>query len=291
MKETLKKIRLAQLKLNRLATDVMAGAYHSAFKGRGLEFEEVREFQPGDEIRSVDWNVTARYGTPYVKTFREERNLTALLALDISGSTRFGSGEKSKRELLAQVASCIAFSGIKNNDRLGIILFSDQIELYTPPARGAKHGLRIIRDLLAFEAQSSKTSLQEALRFVLKVQKKRALLFLLSDFQGPMDWMEEIGVASHKYDLIAVCANDPLERGFPDSGLVPLKDLETGKTLLVDSGADSLNPSLEKQFNEHLAACKKAVLKKGGSWLEVNTRSDYVQTLRKFFSKKLKKCF
>lgn len=287
-KEDLRKVRKIQLKMDHIATDLLAGMYRSRFKGRGMEFEEVREFQTGDEVRSVDWNVTARMGTPYVKLFREERELTVILLVDISASTRFGSRNQLKSTILSEIGAGLAFSGIKNQDKIGLILYSDHVEHYLPPAKGVRHVLRLIRDLIAFPAKGRGTNLENALNFLGKVQKKEAVIFLLSDFLSEEDKESELKAIARKHDLIAISVQDPLEKQLPNVGLLPVLDLETGKEELIDTTTPALNASLGEHFSENLRLAKKQIEKSGGSWIQVKTDVPYIGALRKFFMQKRK---
>ncbi len=227
-RELLQRVRRIELKTRRRMQGSMAGEYHSAFKGQGMDFDEVREYVPGDEVRAIDWNVTARMQHPFVKIYREERELTVLVAVDLSASGRFGSGPRERREALAEMGAVIAFSAMRNGDKAGLLLFSDRIEGHVPPARGSRHGLRLIRDLLAFEAAGRGTDLNGALAHIRRVQKKRAIVFLLSDFLAPLDPILLRSVA-HRHDLIAIRVDDPFEEELPAMGLARVEDLESGK--------------------------------------------------------------
>lgn len=279
-KEDLKRIAKIQIKMDRLASGLFSGLYRSHFKGRGIEFEEVRPFQPGDEVRTIDWNVTARLGHPFIKLFREERELTLLLLLDISGSMQYGSREQLKRSVLSEIAAIFAYSGIKNRDKVGLILFSHKIEHYLPPEKGVRHVLRLIRDLMVFPAENKGTSIKNALSFLGNVQKKRAVVLLLSDFVNSGNFENEAAVIAKKHDLIAVSITDPLERVFPNIGLAEIEDLETGQRLTVDASAKVLIDQAGKK------AAKQAIERKGGSWIEVSTDKPYLSALLKFLSKR-----
>jgi uncharacterized protein (DUF58 family) len=233
-KEILKKVRQIEIRTNRLVDSALGGEYHSAFRGLGMEFEEVREYQPGDEIRTIDWNVTARTGSPYVKRYREERELTVVTLVDVSPSERFGSGQQEKAELAAEFSAVIAFSAIRNGDKVGTVLFTDQVEKYIPPKKGKKHVLRLIREILEFRPASSGTNIEEALRFLAKVLKRRATVFLISDFIAA-DFGKALAAVRGKHDVIAVRTSDPREAALPDVGLITLEDAETGETVVVDS--------------------------------------------------------
>src|SRR5437867_4426795 len=233
-REILKKVRQIEIRTNREVTDVLGGQYHSVFKGRGMEFEEVREYLPGDEVRSIDWNVTARFGHPYIKKFREERELTVMLVVDVSASGQFGSVRQTKNELAAELAAVLAFSAIRNNDKVGVILFTDRIEKYIAPNKGRRHVLRVIREILAFEPVGRETNLKLALDYLNHVQRRRAVSFLLSDFQDE-GFLKQLRVAGKRHDLVALHVRDPREEELPAVGLVELRDAETGQRAVVDT--------------------------------------------------------
>jgi len=279
-KELLKKIRRIQIQTTHLAEDILAGAYHSAFKGKGMEFEEVREYQPGDEVRHIDWNVTARMNHPFVKNFKEEREMTIMLLVDISASTRFGSQNLLKKELIAEISAVLAFSAIKNQDRVGLILFSDQIELYLPPKKGNRHVLRVVREILAFSPQHRGTNLNAALAFLGKVQQRSAICFLLSDFLTA-DYEHQVKLISKAHDLISIAVRDPFEQNFPRLGLLAIRDLELNTTSCVDTNqdADQFQQVAKKNLDEVQHTMKAA----GGDFVEIHTDQSYVPILRKFF--------
>jgi uncharacterized protein (DUF58 family) len=249
-RDILKKVRQIDIRTNRLVTDTLAGRYHSVFKGRGMNFDAVREYVPGDEIRTIDWNVTARAGKPFVKKFVEERELTLLLMVDVSASGDFGSGAQSKRELAAEIASVLAFSAVKNSDKVGLLLFSDQIELFVPPRKGRKHVLRIVREVLGFEPAHRGTDLVQALDFVNHVIKRRAIVFLLSDFQTGQTPAEvlrrSLRQTNRRHDLVALPIEDPREQSLPDLGIVAIEDAETGELVELDTH----NPQVRQRFAE-----------------------------------------
>lgn len=284
-----KKIRRIEIQTTQLANDILAGAYRSAFKGRGMEFEEVRAYLPGDDIRSIDWNVTARMNQPFVKNFREERDLTVMLLIDVSASTRFGSTSSFKNDLIAEISAVLAFSAIKNNDKIGVVLFSNQIEKYIPPAKGTRHVLRIIREVLAFKPQHRGTDLEGALSFLGNVQRRSAICFLLTDFICPENYAHELSITAKKHDLIAIALIDPHEKAFPRFGLINLTDLETGKTQLVDSS----NPFFQEQFvsqSKKRENFYRASLQKNGAGLvEILTDQNYMLPLQKFFRTRARK--
>lgn len=282
-KEDLRRIRKIQIKMDHIATDLLAGMYKSAFKGRGIEFEEVREFQAGDEVRSVDWNVTARMGTPYVKLFKEERELTVILVCDISASNRFGSRNSLKSTVLSEIGAGLAFSGIKNQDKIGLLLFSDHVEHYLPPAKGTRHVLRLIRDLIAFKPTGKTTNLEAAFNYLGKVLPKKAVIFFLSDFLTSQDFSHEAKLIAAKHDLIAIAVQDPLETNFPNVGLLPVVDLETGQEDVIDTSSSSLNAQIKKESESIKKAAERQIEKSGGAWIAIATDVPYLVPLRKFF--------
>lgn len=242
-REVLSKVKHIEIVTNRLVNEVMAGSYHSTFKGRGMEFDEVREYQAGDDVRSIDWNVTARTGVPYIKTFVEERELTVMLMVDLSGSTEFGSGERLKGELAAELCSLLAFSAIKNNDRVGLLIFTDRVELFIPPKKGKNHVLRVIREVLFFRAQNKGTNMPLAIEHITKVLKRKSVVFLISDFFSE-NLRRPLSVLNQKHDLIAIQIRDPREFDMPAIGFVPFQDPETGEVLFVDT----FNPEFRGKF-------------------------------------------
>ena len=278
----LSKIRRLELKTRALVETSFAGAYRSVFKGRGMNFEEVREYQPGDEVRTIDWNVTARMGHPFVKKFTEERELTVMLVVDVSASGDFGSVSMSKRELAAEVACVIAFSAIRNNDKVGLLLFSDHVELFIPPKKGRIHTLRLIREILFFEPKGRGTVPSEALSYLNRVQTRKAVVFLLSDFQAK-HFDRELGITARRHDLIALPVVDPREESLPDVGFVTFEDAETGEQIEVDTG----NATVRNAFR-HLMARRREELehtfrRKGIDSIALQTDKDYLPELRTFF--------
>lgn len=285
--EIIKKIRRIQIQTTHLAQDLLAGAYRSAFKGKGMEFEEVREYQPGDETRDIDWKVTARMRHPYVKTFREEREITVMLVVDISSSARFGSQGKPKSELITELSALIAFSAIKNNDKIGLILFSDRIEKYIPPKKGARHVLFVIRELLLHQPEGHGTDITAALDFLGNIQHRSCVCFLISDFVCA-DFSKAASLAATKYDLIAIAMTDPHELEFPSLGLIELQDLETENTALIDSHNRQVREHFKKQTNERLARTKHLMNRVGGGFISLRTDQSYIPPLRKFFKTRAK---
>lgn len=289
-REILSRVRQLEIRTRRLVEETMAGQYHSVFKGRGMDFEEVREYLPGDEVRTIDWNVTARTGRPFVKKFTEERELTILLLVDLSASGGFGSGSRSKRELAAEVASVLAFSAIRNHDRVGLLLFTDRVEKYIPPGKGRSHVLRVVREILYFEPEHSGTDLQAALDFANRVMKRRAVTFLVSDFllpgcaQGvPDEIASALARTNRRHDLVALVPVDPRERELPDVGFVTLEDAETGEQLEVDTSDPELRRRYAESAAQHALALRRALLGAGVDLLELPTEESYLPALQRFF--------
>jgi uncharacterized protein (DUF58 family) len=292
-RQILKKVRQIEIRTKRLVTDTLAGQYHSVFKGRGMNFDAVREYVPGDEVRSIDWNVTARAGRPFVKKFVEERELTLLLMVDVSASGDFGSGGQSKRELAAEIASVLAFSAVKNSDKVGLVLFSDKVELYVPPRKGRRHVLRIVREVLGFEPEHLGTDLVQALDFVNSVIKRRAIVFLLSDFQttnagvdSAADLRRALRQTNRRHDLVALPIEDARERLLPDLGIVAIEDAETGELVELDTG----NPAVRHRFQEisesRAAALRRAFNAEAVDSLRLETDQPYVASLMNFFKQR-----
>ena len=288
--EILKKVRQIEIRTNRTVDSILGGEYHSAFKGRGMEFEEVREYQPGDEVRTIDWNVTARAGQPFVKSYREERELTVLALVDVSPSEHFGSGQQQKNELAAEFSALIAFSAIRNGDKFGLVLFTDRVELYIPPKKGKKHVLRVIRELLTHEPQSQGTDIAEALRFLARVQRRRATVFLTSDFISK-DYEKDLSAVRAKHDLIAVRTSDRREIELPDAGLMALEDAETGEVVVVDSRSARIRRIFEDRTHEERSRHDTMLRSLEVDELEITTGKDYVQSLSNFFRLREKKMY
>jgi uncharacterized protein (DUF58 family) len=280
--ELIKKVRRIEIKTRGLTRHIFAGEYHSAFKGRGIAFSEVREYQYGDDIRSIDWNVTARFNHPYVKIFEEERELTVMLLIDVSGSGSFGTTVSFKKDIMTEVAAVLSFSAIYNNDKIGVIFFSDKVEKFIPPQKGRKHILRIIRELLDFKAQSNKTNLDEPLRFLTNAIKKRCTAFIISDFIVP-DFEEPLRIASNKHDVVALKVFDPLERNIPNVGLIKVIDSETGNEKWIDTSSRSTRKTYEEWWNNHIDLIKNIFKRCGVDYTELNTKDDYVKPLIKLF--------
>ena len=287
-REILKKVKRIEIQTRGLVNNFFGGEYHSVFKGRGMTFSEVREYQPGDDIRLIDWNVTARSGNPFIKVFEEERELTVLLIVDISASGIFGAGSHLKKNIGAEIASVLGFSAIKNNDKVGLILFSNEVVKYVPPKKGKSHVLRVIRELLYTKPTENGTSIKNALEFLMKVSKRRCVVFLLSDFLDKEYW-DSIRIVNRKHDLIGIKIYDPFEVNLPDIGMIKVEDPETGSMFWIDT---SYVPDLQKMNNENirsLVALEKESAKIGLDFISISTAEDYVDPLMKFFKRRGKK--
>jgi uncharacterized protein (DUF58 family) len=281
-KELLKKVRKIQYKISRISNEMISGQYTSVFKGAGIEFDEVREYIPGDDIRSIDWNVTARSGVPYIKRFAEERELTLMLVIDLSGSQRFGSVESLKSELAAEISALLAFLAIKNNDKVGLLIFTDTCEKYLPAQKGRRHVLRVIREILGYQPSGTGTKIEEALKFVNKVLKQRSIIFLVSDFMD--DNFEKImGSVARRHDLVAVRLRDPKESELPPLGLVEFQDNETGRMVLADTSSDIFRKMVRdeaEQRNENLA---KLFRRNKVDLIDIQTDQPYLEPIQRFF--------
>jgi uncharacterized protein (DUF58 family) len=280
--EVMRQIRRLQLRAKRAVQTLLGGEYHSAFKGAGLSFEEVREYQPGDDVRTIDWNVTARTGHPFVKRFIEERELTLVLAVDVSGSQRFGTGPHTKRAVAAELAALIAFCAISNNDRVGLLAFTGRVERYVPPNKGTRHVLRLLRDILFFEPEDKGTDVRAALAYLNKVQRRRAIVFLLSDFLDG-DFADAVRRTGQKHDLIAVRTADPREQDWPAVGLVQLEDAETGRQALVDAGDRRFRTAFAARAATRRAAFTKLARSAQVDLIEATTAGDHFDALVRFF--------
>jgi uncharacterized protein (DUF58 family) len=280
--ELLKKVRKIEIKTRGLSRHIFAGEYHSAFKGRGIAFSEVREYQYGDDIRSIDWNVTARFNHPYVKIFEEERELTVMLLIDVSGSGNFGTKVSFKRDVMTEVAAVLSFSAISNNDKIGVIFFSDKVEKFIPPKKGRKHILRIIRELLDFKAESMKTDIDVPLRFLTNAIKKRCTAFILSDF-FTSGFEEALRIAGNKHDIAAIKVNDPFEQKLPDIGLVKISDSETGTERWIDTSSKNSRLSYELWWKNHTDEVNGIFRRCGVDSASLSTGEDYVKPLIKLF--------
>lgn len=281
-KELLKKVRKIEIKTRRLSDHIFSGEYHTSFKGRGMTFSEVRQYQYGDDVRAIDWNVTARYNEPFVKVFEEERELTMMLMVDISGSESFGTKNQLKRDMITEIAATLAFSATQNNDKIGLLLFSDQIELFIPPKKGKSHVLRIIRELIEFESKSKKTDLSQALKYLSSVLKKKAIVFLISDFMVK-DYEHTLKIASKRHDVTGIRVFDQREESIPNIGVVNMLDAETGETLLVDTTSYKVRMDYEKYYRENVNYFKDIFSKCGAGTISSRVDESYVTKLLGYF--------
>ncbi|PIW70281.1 MAG: DUF58 domain-containing protein [Ignavibacteriales bacterium CG12_big_fil_rev_8_21_14_0_65_30_8] len=281
-RELLKQVRQIEIKTKGLVNHVFSGEYHSVFKGRGMEFSEVREYQVGDDIRSIDWNVTARFGHPYIKVFEEERELTVMLIIDLSGSLSFGTVNKTKQQIAAELSAILAFSALKNNDKVGLILFTDKIEKFVPPRKGRKHVLRIIREILSFEPEGKETNIDLALQYFNNSIKKRSIAFLLSDFIDS-GYEKILRIVTKKHDLIGLVLSDKREKEIPRIGLIKVMDSETGKERWLDTSNRKVYESIIKMNNENDLKRKNIFLSSRLDSIEIETDEDYVKPLVQFF--------
>ena len=284
-KELLKKVRKIEIKTRRLSDHVFGGEYHSTFKGRGMTFSEVRQYQFGDDVRNIDWNVTARYNEPFVKVFEEERELTLMLMVDISGSEFFGTQEQFKNEIITEIAATLAFSAMQNNDKTGLILFSDEIELYIPPKKGKSHVLRIIRELIEFKPNSNKTDIANALKFLSSVMKKKAIVFVLSDFIAD-GYRDTLKIAAKKHDVTGIRIYDKAEENIPNLGMVQMQDQETGELLLVNTGSKSVRNQYYSYHRERVDYFTESFTKSGAGALSTRVDESYVKKLLGYFKRR-----
>lgn len=282
-KELLKKVRKIEIKTRRLSDHIFSGEYHTSFKGRGMTFSEVRQYQFGDDVRAIDWNVTARYNEPYIKVFEEERELTMMLMVDISGSESFGTKNQLKSEIVTEIAATMAFSATQNNDKIGLILFSDEIELYIPPKKGKSHVLRIIRELIEFSPKSNKTNISQALKFLSGTQKKKAIVFMISDFIADDDYEKTLKIAGKKHDITGVRVYDIREEKMPNIGLVPMQDAESGEVQLVNTNSASVRLQYEKYYNSKVDYFKDIFSKCGSGTVSTRVDESYVKKLLGYF--------
>ena len=288
--DLMKKIRRIEIRTRRMVNDSFAGEYHSVFKGRGMEFDEVRPYQVGDEIRTIDWNVTARTGEPYVKRYVEERELTVMLVVDASASENFGSVDRFKRELAAELTAVLSFAATTNNDKVGLLIFTDQIELFIPPRKGRKHVLRLIRELLAFEPQSTGTNIKLALDKVNQILKRRSIIFLVSDFMAdPQQYRRALSVTNRRHDVIAVDLNDPLDTNIGNVGLLALEDPETGDIVWADTSSRRWQNAYRQQM-ETLEGDKSSVFRQASvDRIDIHTDEEYTLPLTRFFKERSKR--
>lgn len=284
-KELIKKVRRIEIKTRRLSNHIFSGEYHSSFKGRGMAFSEVRKYDVGDDIRSIDWNVTARLNEPYIKVFEEERELTFMLLVDVSGSGSFGSRVQMKREMITEICATLAFSAIQNNDKVGVIFFSDQIEQYIPPKKGKSHILRIIRELIELEPKSNKTDIGMALRFFSGIQKKKAIAFVLSDFMDK-GYNQALKIMAQKHDVNGIRIYDPREMDLPKLGVVPMQDPETGGIHWINTSSKALKKKLRAQFEENHGYFHDSFSKSGSGSLSIRTDESYPARLLGYFKQK-----
>lgn len=282
--EILKKVRKIEIKTKGLSQNIFAGQYHSAFKGRGMAFAEVREYQFGDDIRDIDWNVTARFRKPFVKVYEEERELTVMLLVDVSGSLDFGTVKSTISDLAVEMAATLAFSAIQNNDKIGVIFFSDRIEKYIPPKKGRKHILYIIREMLDFKPVSRKTDIGEAVAFFTRVMKRRCTAFLLSDFYDRKDFQKQLQIANNKHDLMAIQVYDRLSKSLPDVGLLKVCDAETGHEQYIDTSSKQLCAAHARYWTEREEKLKQTFSRSNVDWVSVATDEDFVKALMILFA-------
>lgn len=281
-KELLKKVRKIEIKTRRLSDHIFGGEYHSTFKGRGMTFSEVRQYQFGDDVRNIDWNVTARYSEPFVKVFEEERELTLMLVVDVSGSGMFGTRNSFKRDIITEIAATLAFSATQNNDKIGLILFSDKIELYIPPKKGRSHVLRIIRELIEYQPQSHNTDISQALSYLSRVMKKKAIVFVLSDFIAE-DYQRTLKITSGRHDVTGIRVYDEKETSIPNLGVVNMKDEETGEMLLVDTSSSRVRKNYAKYYNHKVEYFQESFRKSGAGSLSARVDESYVKKLLGYF--------
>lgn len=284
-KEIFKKVRKIEIKTRGLSNQIFAGQYHSSFKGRGMAFSEVREYQYGDDVRNIDWNVTARFNRPFIKVFEEEREMTVMLLIDVSASHQFGTTASFKQDVITEIAAILSFSAIKNNDKVGVIFFSDQIEKFIPPKKGSTHILRIIRELVDFKAESKGTDVSEALKFMTNAIKKRSTAFVISDFKSP-SFIDALKIANNKHDLMAVRIYDELENNLPNVGLIQVEDSETGASQWVDTSNASVRRFFADRSRQQESRVKENFKKSGVDMAEIKTGQDYVKPLVAMFKKR-----
>lgn len=284
--ELLKKVRKIEIKTRRLSANIFAGQYHSAFKGRGMAFSEVREYQYGDDVRDIDWNVTARFHKPYIKVFEEERELTVMLLIDVSGSLDFGTQVQTKRDMVTEIAATLAFSAIQNNDKIGVIFFSDRIEKYIPPKKGRKHILYIIREMLDFKPQSLKTDVRGALEFLSSVSKRRCTAFMLSDFYVRDEFLQTLTICNRKHDVVAIQVYDQRAKELPDVGLMKVVDAETGFEQYVDTGNKKLRKEYSRYWQGRQEALMETFTKSNVDSISIATNEDYVKAMLMLFKRR-----
>lgn len=281
-KELLKKVRKIEIKTRRMSDHIFGGEYHSTFKGRGMTFSEVRQYQFGDDVRAIDWNVTARYNEPYIKVFEEERELTLMLMVDVSGSQLFGTANQFKREQLTEIAATMAFSATQNNDKVGLILFSDDVELFIPPKKGKSHVLRIIRELLECQPKSNRTDISKALKYLSNIQRKKAIVFLLSDFLDE-NYFQNLKIASGKHDLTGIRVFDERETNIPNLGVIQVQNSETGKLSMVNTSSKKIRNNYAKSYQDKVKYFEESFSKSGSGTVSCSTKENYVKKLLSYF--------
>ena len=284
--DILKKVRKIEIKTRGLSQNIFAGQYHSAFKGRGMAFAEVREYQYGDDVRDIDWNVTARFQRPYVKVCEEERELTVMLLIDVSGSLDFGTSRQTKADMVTEIAATLAFSAIQNNYKIGVIFFSDRIEKYIPPQQGRKHILYIIREMLDFHPQSRKTDVGEAMEYLTRVMKRRCTAFVLSDFYSNSSFLNALQIANRKHDVVAIQVYDKRAKELPDVGLMRVKDAESGQEMYIDTSSKKLRQAHTRYWLEREENLRQTFAKSNVDWASVATDEDYVKAMMVLFSQR-----
>jgi uncharacterized protein (DUF58 family) len=284
-KELLKKVRKIEIKTRRLSDHIFGGEYHSTFKGRGMTFSEVRQYQFGDDVRNIDWNVTARFREPFVKVFEEERELTMMLMVDVSGSKLFGTKNQFKNEVVTEIAATLAFSATQNNDKIGLILFSDEIELYIPPKKGRSHVLRIIRELIEFKPKSKATNITQAIKFLSNVMKKKAIVFMLSDFVAD-DYIQSLKIAAGKHDITGIRIYDKHEASIPNLGMVQMEDEESGELVIVNTASKKVRDNYSKFYIENVNYFKDAFKKSGSGTIDCRVDESYVKKLLGYFKQR-----
>lgn len=280
--EILKKVKELEIKSKKLTSDLFTGEYHSAFKGRGMSFKEVREYHPGDDIRFIDWNVSARFGHPYSKIFEEERELTVMLLIDISASSLFGTVHARKKDLITEMAAVLSFSAVNNQDKVGVIFFSDEVELYIPPKKGKQHALFIVRELLTTQSDHKGTKIRKALRHFSNTTRQKSIAFILSDMLDA-NYEDALRVAGNKHDIIGIKVYDQMDVQLPDAGLLLVQDTESGKTKWVDSGNPFVRHQYQEEFFRVTEYCKSVFTKAGSDLLHIRTDEDFVKVLQRFF--------
>ena len=284
--EIIKKVRKIEIKTRGLSSNIFAGQYHSAFKGRGMAFSEVREYQFGDDVRDIDWNVTARFHRPYVKVFEEERELTVMLLIDVSGSLDFGTQKQMKRDMVTEIAATIAFSAIQNNDKIGVVFFSDKIEKYIPPKKGRKHILYIIREMLDFHPESKRTDVKQAVEFLSSVQKRRTTAFILSDFYVRNDFQQSLQICNRKHDIVAIQVYDQRAKKLPDVGLMKVVDAETGFEQYIDTSSKRLRQAYQRYWMNRQAQLQETFNKSNVDNVSIATNEDFVKSLLMLFKQR-----